>query len=227
MIELSLAEIAEAVGGTIFRGAEADLVSGVSTTDSRSVEQGGIFFAKVGANDDGHRHLAAAGQAGAALAILQQPEEAAEINQIVVADSVLALSDLAKLVLSRVRSTGNLTVIGITGSNGKTSTKNMLREILSPLAPTVAPVGSYNNLVGLPTTVLRIDHETRYLILEYAAAGLGSIAKLAAWTLPDIAVVLKVGLAHAGAFGGIEVTAKIKAELIEFATKQVVLNFDD
>ncbi|MDG2478811.1 MAG: UDP-N-acetylmuramoyl-tripeptide--D-alanyl-D-alanine ligase [Aquiluna sp.] len=227
MIELSLAEIAEAVGGTIFRGAEADLVSGVSTTDSRSVEQGGIFFAKVGANDDGHRHLAAAVQAGAALAILQQPDEAAEINQIVVADSVAALSDLAKLVLSRVRSTGNLTVIGITGSNGKTSTKNMLREILSPLAPTVAPIGSYNNLVGLPTTVLRIDHETRYLILEYGAAGLGSIAKLAAWTLPDIAVVLKVGLAHAGAFGGIDVTAKIKAELVEFATKQVVLNFDD
>lgn len=227
MIALTLQDIATSVAGKIFSGSPDKIVDGVGTTDSRELVPGGIFFAKLGENENGHDYLEAAAAAGAALAIVQEPRPDLDLDQIVVADSVVALSLLASEVLSRVRAAGEITVIGITGSNGKTSTKNMLRQILMNLGPTVAPVGSYNNLVGLPTTVLRIDYQTRFLILEYGAAGPGSISKLASWTKPEIGVILKIGLAHAGVFGGLETTAKIKAELAEHVTEQLVLNFDD
>ena len=224
---MTLAEVALAMAGQIYRGQPASLVSGVSTTDSREVSAGDIFFAKLGANDNGHRFLAEVASKGAVLAVVSEPNDSVQIDQIVVSDTVEALSALASVVLASVRSRSSLIVIGITGSNGKTSTKNMLREILSQAAVTVAPKGSYNNNVGLPTTVLRIDFDTRYLILEYGAAGPGSISKLANWSKPDLSVILKVGLAHAGVFGGIEQTAIIKAELVQHTTKHVVLNFDD
>ena len=227
MIEMTLAEVALAMAGQIYRGQPTSLVSGVSTTDSREISAGDIFFAKLGANDDGHRFLAEVASKGAVLAVVSEPNDSVQIDQIVVSDTVEALSALASVVLAWVRSRSSLVVIGITGSNGKTSTKNMLREILSQAAATVAPKGSYNNNVGLPTTVLRIDFDTRYLILEYGAAGPGSISKLANWSKPDLSVILKVGLAHAGVFGGIEQTAIIKAELVQHTTKHVVLNFDD
>jgi UDP-N-acetylmuramoyl-tripeptide--D-alanyl-D-alanine ligase len=224
---MTLAEVALAMDGQIYRGQPASLVSGVSTTDSREVSAGDIFFAKLGANDNGHRFLAEVASKGAVLAVVSEPNDSVQIDQIVVSDTVEALSALASVVLASVRFRSSLIVIGITGSNGKTSTKNMLREILSQAAVTVAPKGSYNNNVGLPTTVLRIDFDTRYLILEYGAAGPGSISKLANWSKPDLSVILKVGLAHAGVFGGIEQTAIIKAELVQHTTKHVVLNFDD
>jgi len=227
LIDLTLADVALAVNGKIYRGQPATVVSGVSTTDSREISAGDIFFAKLGANDNGHRFLAEVASKGAALAVVSEPNDSLQIDQIVVLDTVEALSALASEVLARVRSRSGLIVIGITGSNGKTSTKNMLLEILNPIAPTIAPKGSYNNNVGLPTTVLRIDFDTRYLILEYGAAGPGSISKLANWSKPDLSVILKVGLAHAGVFGGIEQTAIIKAELVQHTTKHVVLNFDD
>jgi len=224
---MTLAEVALAMAGQIYRGQPTSLVSGVSTTDSREISAGDIFFAKLGANDDGHRFLAEVASKGAVLAVVSEPNDSVQIDQIVVSDTVEALSALASVVLAWVRFRSSLIVIGITGSNGKTSTKNMLREILSQAAATVAPKGSYNNNVGLPTTVLRIDFDTRYLILEYGAAGPGSISKLANWSKPDLSVILKVGLAHAGVFGGIEQTAIIKAELVQHTTKHVVLNFDD
>jgi UDP-N-acetylmuramoyl-tripeptide--D-alanyl-D-alanine ligase len=224
---MTLADVALAMDGQIYSGQPASLVSGVSTTDSREISAGDIFFAKLGANDNGHRFLAEVASKGAVLAVVSEPNDSVQIDQIVVSDTVEALSALASVVLASVRSRSSLIVIGITGSNGKTSTKNMLREILSQAAATVAPKGSYNNNVGLPTTVLRIDFDTRYLILEYGAAGPGSISKLANWSKPDLSVILKVGLAHAGVFGGIEQTAIIKAELVQHTTKHVVLNFDD
>ena len=224
---MTLADVALAMDGQIYRGQPTSLVSGVSTTDSREISTGDIFFAKLGANDNGHRFLAEVASKGAVLAVVSEPNDSVQIDQIVVSDTVEALSALASVVLASVRSKSSLMVIGITGSNGKTSTKNMLREILSQAAATVAPKGSYNNNIGLPTTVLRIDFDTRYLILEYGAAGPGSISKLANWSKPDLSVILKVGLAHAGVFGGIEQTAIIKAELVQHTTQHVVLNFDD
>ncbi len=226
MIELTLAEIATATNGQIVIGSPELKVSGNADTDSRALEPGGIFFAKLGEHDDGHRYLEQV-VGTAALAVVSKPNTGLNLPQIQVSDTVVALTALAQFVLNRVRTQGDLQVVGITGSNGKTSTKNMLREILSKVGPTIAPRDSFNNEVGLPLTVLRLESNTKFLVLELGAAGLGSIAALASWCLPDIGVELKVGLAHAGAFGGIEVTTQIKRELMQYVKRAVVLNEDD
>ncbi|MEY4019114.1 MAG: hypothetical protein RLZZ590_414, partial [Actinomycetota bacterium] len=140
-------------------------------------------------------------------------EEASDHPQLVVPNVVEALGLLAKHVLGVLSAAGGLKVIGVTGSNGKTTTKNMLREILSTAGDTIAPIESYNNEVGAPISMLKASRGTRFLVVEMGAGGLGSIAYLADIAKPDIGVVLKVGLAHVGEFGGIETTAKIKAEL--------------
>jgi UDP-N-acetylmuramoyl-tripeptide--D-alanyl-D-alanine ligase len=142
---------------------------------------------------------------------------------------VLALGLLAKHVLDVVRKSGNIKVIGITGSNGKTSTKNMLREILERSGQTVAPIESFNNEVGAPISILKISQATRFLVVELGADGLGSIDYLAKICQPDIGVVLKVGLAHVGEFGSIESTFQIKSELPRAlaAGTKLLLNADD
>ena len=226
MIALTIAEIAKAMNGQVVHGDQNLVVSQSADTDSRSLEKGGIFFAKLGEHEDGHRYLEQVADI-AALAVVSQPNLDVDLPQIRVADTVAALTELAKYVLNQVRAKGALQVVGITGSNGKTSTKNMLREILSRVGPTIAPRDSFNNEVGLPLTVLKLQKDTQYLVLELGAAGPGSIAALASWCLPDIGVELKVGLAHAGAFGGIETTAQIKREMMPFIQKVAVLNEDD
>lgn len=227
MISMTLGQLAAAVSGKVISGDRDLVVSGNAETDSRAIEQGSIFFAKVGAKDDGHNHVADAKARGAKLAIVQREVIEVDIAQILVTDTVEALNDLARHVLAEVRSLGKLQVVGITGSNGKTSTKNMLREVLSKLDKTVAPRDSFNNEVGLPVTVCRLESDTKYLVLELGAAGLGSIDQLASWTTPDIGVELKVGMAHAGVFGSIQTTALIKAELMPHIRKVAVLNIDD
>lgn len=227
MLSLTLSEIAGAVAGRVIRGELSRVVSGDVQTDSRQIVSGGIFFAKLGEREDGHDYLADALSQGATLAIVSRPVAEVAIDQILVSDTVEALSDLAAFVLSRVRSGGELKVVGITGSNGKTSTKNMLQKVLATQGETIAPVASFNNEVGLPLTVLRISPSTKFLVLEMGAAGLGSIDRLARWTRPDVGVQLKVGMAHAGEFGGIEVTEKIKAELMPHIQSVAVLNYDD
>jgi UDP-N-acetylmuramoyl-tripeptide--D-alanyl-D-alanine ligase len=226
MIELSLQEIAVAVEGELVIGNAETRVSGNVSTDSRELGSGDIFFAKLGEKDDGHRFLPEVAAAGVVLAVVSEARGDIKLNQILVKDTVFALSLLAKFVLERLRPNG-LKVLGVTGSNGKTSTKNMLAAMLSTSGETLSPQGSYNNEVGLPLTVLRLTETTKYLVLEYGAAGLGSIAKLASWTKPDVAAVLKVGMAHAGHFGGVENTAKIKAELLQFEPEIAVINVDD
>jgi UDP-N-acetylmuramoyl-tripeptide--D-alanyl-D-alanine ligase len=117
----------------------------------------------------------------------------------------------------------------VTGSVGKTTTKDLLLQVLASAGPTVAPARSFNNEIGLPLTVLRADEDTRYLVLEMGASGIGHIAYLTDIAAPDVAVVLVVGTAHVGQFGGIEVTARAKSELVTgLAPKGVaVLNADD
>jgi len=231
MIALSLAEIADVLGGEL-RLSDADtaetVVDGTVDTDSREMSAGSIFVAKPGEATDGHRFVGAAVEAGAVLAIVEHPVDVA-VTQIVVADAVAALADLARAVVARVRAGGELRIVGITGSNGKTTTKNFLARILEDEGETIAPVRSYNNEVGAPLTMLRVTDSTRYLVCEFGAAGPGSIAALAGLVEPDVAVVLMVGLAHAGGFGGIEATAKAKAELVQAARAggTAVLNVDD
>lgn len=225
MISLTLEQVASAIDGKIIVGDPGEVVSGVVHTDSRLVQSGDIFFAKIGDHDDGHRFLDdLVGRA--ALAVVSSPRTDLAVSQILVSDTVAALAELAEYVLNRVRPLG-MRVIGITGSNGKTSTKNMLAAVLSEVAPTIAPQDSFNNEVGLPLTVLRINEETKFLVLELGAAGLGSITRLASWTKPDLGMQLKVGMAHAGAFGGIETTATIKAEMMPHISKIAILNQDD
>jgi UDP-N-acetylmuramoyl-tripeptide--D-alanyl-D-alanine ligase len=231
MIALSLAEIAAVLGGELRLAGPVTaetVVDGVVDTDSRKMAPGSIFVAKPGAETDGHRFVGAALDAGATLAIVEHPVDD-EITQIIVADAVAALADLAREVVARVRAGGALKIVGITGSNGKTTTKNFLARILSDEGETVSPIASYNNEVGAPVTMLRVTHGTRFLVSEFGADAPGSIARLAGLVEPDVAVVLMVGMAHAGGFGGIEATAKAKSELVSaaIASGTAVLNVDD
>ena len=232
MIELSLAQVALFVEGEIqgaWGSAATPPITGSVETDSRLVSGGSLFVAKPGEVTDGHNFLQAAKDSGAVAAIVERFVSEVDLPQILVKDSVAALGKLAKAVLAKVRAETGLKVVGITGSNGKTTTKNMLRAILSTVGETVAPIESYNNEVGAPISVLKVDRGTRFLVAELGAGGPGSIAYLADIVRPDVAVELKVGLAHAGEFGGIETTARIKAELLDHADRHTiaVLNADD
>lgn len=231
MISLSLSHLADVLGGRlVVRGDDTPdtRVSGLVDTDSRLIEPGGIFVAKPGETTDGHLFVGTAVERGAALAIVERELDDA-VSQIVVPDAVAALSDLARDVVARVREAGELKIVGITGSNGKTTTKNLLARILEDEGETVAPRASFNNEVGAPLTMLRVTEGTRFLVSEFGASAPGAIAHLAGLVTPDIGVVLMVGMAHAGGFGGIESTFHAKSELVK-ATREgglAVLNADD
>lgn len=228
MIALTLAEIADALGGRLVRGAAEAVVSGSVETDSRLVGPGSVFFALPGETTDGALFASAATEAGAALVVAER-ELDADTALLVVDDGVAALAALARLVVARVRALGRLRVVAITGSNGKTTTKNLLRAVLEPEGPTVAPEGSFNNHVGAPISMLRVDESTEYLVVEMGASHVGEIARLVAIVTPDIGIVLKVGLAHAGEFGGIDAVQRAKAEMVTDLPADAValLNGDD
>lgn len=232
MIALTLTEIVRAVGGTLEpggSGATADtVVAGPVETDHRDLVPGGVFVARRGETTDGHRFAPAAVEAGAALLIVERPLSL-PVPQIVVPDATTALADLAAHVVATVRARGRLRIIGITGSNGKTTTKNLLREICGRAGTTVASRASYNNEVGGPLTMLEVTLDTDFLVAEMGASHVGDIARLVALAHPDIGIVLKVGLAHAGEFGGIERTVLAKSEMVRDLTADdlAVLNRDD
>jgi UDP-N-acetylmuramoyl-tripeptide--D-alanyl-D-alanine ligase len=227
VIPLHLSDMAQILDGKVIGDASV-LATGTVETDSNKVSSGSIFFAKPGEKTDGHRFLSHARQNGAVFAVVEHEVEDV-IPQLMVKDTVVALGKLATWLVSELRTHGNLRVVGITGSNGKTTTKNMLREILGRVGPTIAPVDSFNNKVGAPVSILRADLETAFLVVEMGAEGLGSIEYLTRMADPDIGVILKVGLAHVGEFGGIENTAQIKSELATSLRPDasLVLNFDD
>ncbi len=234
MIALGLEEITEILGGVLLRASDAGtvgdgtVIDGSVQTDSRLVTPGSVFFALPGEVTDGHLFAPDAVDNGAALLVTERELDLA-VPQILVPDGVVALGALAAEVVARVRAVGRLSVIAITGSNGKTTTKNMLAAILSNEGPTVAPPGSFNNQVGAPISMLCVDAQTRYLIVEMGASGAGEIARLVAIASPDIAVVLKVGLAHVGEFGGIDAVQRAKTELVQDLPPHAVaiLNADD
>ncbi|MGH3430825.1 MAG: UDP-N-acetylmuramoyl-tripeptide--D-alanyl-D-alanine ligase [Mycobacteriales bacterium] len=230
MIELSLAEIADItsarVHGVTAEDADRIRVTGSVEFDSRAVTQGGLFVAIVGERVDGHDFAGAAFAAGAVAVLGVRPVEG---PSLVVGDPLAALAALAAAVARRLP---ELTVIGITASSGKTSTKDLLASVVERLGPTVAPPGSFNNELGHPYTVLRCDERTRYLILEKSARGVGHITELTRIAPPRIGAVLNVGRAHVGEFGSIEVTARAKGELVEALPPAgsggvAVLNADD
>jgi UDP-N-acetylmuramoyl-tripeptide--D-alanyl-D-alanine ligase len=241
VIDLTLTQIADIVGGQLSdissAAAAATRVTGTVEFDSRAVTPGGLFLALPGARSDGHDFAAAAVSAGAVAVLAAR---AVGVPAIVVERGVehdtdgsgaavlAALARLAGAVAAELVD-GGLTIVGITGSSGKTSTKDLLAAVLAPLGEVVAPPGSFNNELGHPWTVLRATPSTDYLVLELAARHPGNIAALASIAPPSIGVVLNVGTAHLGEFGSREVIAATKAELPQAVPPSgvVVLNVDD
>ncbi|MBO9577738.1 MAG: UDP-N-acetylmuramoyl-tripeptide--D-alanyl-D-alanine ligase [Microbacteriaceae bacterium] len=227
MIRLTAREIAGLLGGTLFGDPEA-VVIGDAQTDSRLVGPGDVFFAMPGATTDGARFAPSAVEAGAVLVVAERRVDV-DAPIVVVPSALDALSALAREVVARVRALGRLRVVAVTGSNGKTTTKNMLRAILSSAGETVAPEGSFNNEVGAPITMLRVTEDTAFLVIEMGADAVGDVAKLVALAVPDVGIVLKVGTAHIGKFGSQEAIAVAKGEMVRDlpASAVAVLNADD
>lgn len=223
MIAMTLGEIASAVDGTVSAGDEDALVTAPAFIDSRSPVPGGLFAALPGEHLDGHQYAAAAYAGGAAGVLAARPVDA---PYVVVPDVLAALATLARHVLSRAR---DLTVIGITGSQGKTSAKDMLAQVLARAGGTVAPAESLNNEIGVPLTALRVTPDTQYLVSEMGARGPGHIAFLAGIVSPRVGAVLNVGVAHLGEFGSRDNIAQAKGELVEALPSEglAVLNADD
>ena len=250
MIDLTVARIAEIVGGRLcdISPAEAETthVTGTVEFDSRAVTQGGLFLALPGARSDGHDFAPAAVASGAAAVLAARP---VGVPAIVVppappADAragllehdadgsgaavLAALGKLAGAVAEDLTQRG-LRIVGITGSSGKTSTKDLIAAVLRPLGEVIAPPGSFNNELGHPWTVLRAGEGTDFLVLEMSARHRGNIAALAAIAPPSIAAVLNVGTAHLGEFGSREAIAETKGELVEALGPSgvAILNADD
>ncbi|MGJ9402343.1 UDP-N-acetylmuramoyl-tripeptide--D-alanyl-D-alanine ligase [Arthrobacter sp. KK5.5] len=231
MIELNAAEIAAITGGRATTTVSPETVVAGVDTDSRECRPGWLFVAKPGEASDGHHFVGQAFAAGAVLVLAEREthdDDGGVHPAVIVDDAVLAMGRLAAHIVARLRD-GGLRVVGITGSAGKTTTKDLLAAILAKVGETVAPVGSYNGEVGVPLTVFRATSSTRFLVVEMGATGIGHIEYLADMVRPEVGVVLCVGTAHAGEFGGVENIARAKGELVEAlpATGTAVLNFDD
>lgn len=207
MIKTPAWKIAEIMGGT-YNGDKDLEVSGEFVFDSRLASKGSVFIALKGEVRDGHEFVPVALENGAVLSIVTKSVSG---NHIIVADVLDAIAMFAKFFRGECKS---LKVVAITGSQGKTTTKDMLNSILTAQGETVAPVGSYNNDIGVPVTLLRCTAKTQFVILEMGARHEGDIARLTEIANPDVGVVLKVGSAHLGEFGSREGIARTKGELI-------------
>jgi len=218
-------DVARATSGTL-RGDPLSPVSGPAVIDSREVGEGALFAALPGERADGHDFAPAAFAAGAALVLCSRPVDG---PCVVVDDVQAALAALARRHLDSLRADHPLALVAVTGSHGKTTVKDMLAQVLADQGPTVAGVGSFNNELGVPLTVLRADSDTRYLVVEMGARGIGHIRYLCEIAPPDVAIVLNVGSAHMGEFGAVEAIAQAKGEIVEALQPDgtAVLNADD
>ena len=208
MIPMTLAEVAGVVGGRIADG-EPDIVVTVAASDDRDCVPGTLFACIAGERVDGHDFVASARERGAVACLTTRPVGSAAI---IVDDVVAALGALASYVIQRLPGT---LALGLTGSSGKTTTKDLLAAILAPHGETVAPRGSFNSEVGLPLTVLSCTTRTKYLVLEMGMRGRGHIAYLCKIAHPRIAGVINVGSAHIELLGSREAIAEAKAEIID------------
>ena len=228
MEPITLAAFADAAGGRLVRAADQGAVVGPDVLiDSRQVTPGSVFVAFAGERVDGHDFVANAADAGAGVALVAR-EVDADLPQVIVEDPVAGLSRLARSCVDAGRGRG-LVVVGVTGSSGKTSTKDLIAQVLGAAGPTVAPPGSFNNEIGAPLTACRVDAGTRFLVSEMGARGIGHVRHLTEITPPTIGAVLNVGQAHVGEFGSVDGIAQAKGELVEAldADGWAVLNGDD
>ncbi|MEO6470772.1 MAG: UDP-N-acetylmuramoyl-tripeptide--D-alanyl-D-alanine ligase [Aeromicrobium sp.] len=222
MIALTLQEIADLTGGQIHGDAGVE-VNGAAAVDSRRVAAGGLFVAIAGEHVDGHEFVPQALAAGAAAVLATRIVDA---PCVIVDDVTVALGKISRELIDRLNA---LTVIGITGSQGKTSAKDLIAHVLATKESTVASAGSFNNELGVPLTVLEANELTRFLVVEMGSRGIGHIATLCEMAPPEIGVVLNVGTAHIGEFGSAGNIAIAKGELVEAlpAWGTAVLNADD
>jgi UDP-N-acetylmuramoyl-tripeptide--D-alanyl-D-alanine ligase len=223
VLPLTLAEIAAAVDGTLHDADPQTRVTGLCTFDSRSVEPGSLYVALVGARVDGHTFAGQAVDAGATAVLATRP---VDVPAIVVDDVLSAYGRLATVIVRRLPELG---VVAVTGSVGKTTTKDLLGQVLSRLGPTTAPPGNRNSESGMPENVSRLTPDSRYLVLEMGARHIGDIAYLTTLVRPHVGIVLNVGTAHLGEFGSRENIARAKGELVEALPTDgaAVLNADD
>lgn len=224
MIPLPIAEVAEITGAVVHLVPDpAAEVTGPVVIDSREAEPGSLFAALPGEHADGHDFAAAAMAAGAVATLGSRPVGG---PALIVPDVPAAMARLARAVVDRLP---KLVIAGITGSAGKTTAKDLSAQLISALGPTVYPKSSFNNEIGHPLTVLRVDEDTRYLVLELSARGPGHISALCEIAPPRLGVVLSAGNAHAGLFGGKELVALAKGELAAALPPDGValLNADD
>jgi len=222
VIALTVADLVAATGGVAHGVESASLVTGVSL-DSRTTAPGDIFVAIVGETHDAHDHVAQALARGAVLAMVSRPIDGPILQ---VEDTVRGLGAVARASLDRLP---NCRVIAITGSSGKTSTKDIIAQVLAQVAVTVAPEGSFNNEIGLPSTVLKADETTRFLVMEMGMRGHGHIEYLCAIAPPSVGVVTNVGTAHVELLGSQDAIALAKSELVQALPSEgvAILNHDD
>jgi len=192
--------------------------------DSRTIQEGELFVALSGPNFDGRNFVSQARSRGAVAAVVDSVVKD-DIAQIEVDDSRLALEQLG----AACRGQHSVTMIGITGSNGKTTLKDMTAACLSAVAPTLATQGNLNNDIGMPLMMSRIDESHRFVVLEMGANHAGEIAHLTSLAKPDVVVITNAAAAHLEGFGSIEGVARAKAEILlgEPGPEIAVLNADD
>lgn len=217
----SLSEAARSMNG-VLHGSDRQFVS--VNTDTRSLHDGELFFALQGPNFDGHDYVATAADSGAAGAVVSKVV-ANGIAQIEVDDPKQALGRLG----AAWRDNKNVQVVGITGSNGKTTLKELVAACLASKAPTLATAGNLNNDIGMPLMLARIDDEHEYAVLEMGANHAGEIAYLASLASPDVVAITNAGAAHLEGFGSVEAVAKAKGEILQNDKRPsfAVLNADD
>ncbi|WP_462417325.1 UDP-N-acetylmuramoyl-tripeptide--D-alanyl-D-alanine ligase [Kytococcus sp. Marseille-QA3725] len=221
MISLTSSQLAEVVDGTLV--GDDVVVDGPVVTDSRLARTGSLYVARRGETADGHEYTAAARENGAVATLAEREVPG---THVLVEDTQTAFARLARWM---VDGPPDLQVVAVTGSSGKTSTKDLLGQVLGDAAPTIAPIESYNSEVGVPLTVCRLEPDTRYLVAEMGASGPGHIAYLTAIAPPTVGIVLNVGSAHLGGFGSQQGIADTKAAIVEDlpADGLAVLNADD
>ncbi len=217
---LTAAEIATLCAGTQ-RGADFSALK--ISTDSRNLQAGELFVALRGENFRGEDFLSAAKERGAVAAIVAEYRPEVELPQIVVADTRAALQALARD--RRARSQAQF--FAITGSNGKTSTKEMLQRLLQTRGQTLATIGNLNNDIGVPLTLLRLTDEDRYAVIEMGANHPGEIAQLTTLARPDVALITNVAPAHLAGFGSLEGVIAAKSEIYAYSDGAIILNLDN
>ncbi|MEI7797115.1 MAG: UDP-N-acetylmuramoyl-tripeptide--D-alanyl-D-alanine ligase, partial [Methylococcaceae bacterium] len=221
MIEMTLSEIATNLNGSLI-GKDA-IANGVSI-DTRTLKAGQLYIAIEGKNFDGHDFIELAEQAGA-IAVLTHKKLDTNLPQILVDDTHLALAELAGAWREKM----DLKIVGVTGSNGKTTTKEMLAAILSVKDSVLFTQGNLNNDIGVPLTLLKLSPEHRYAVIEIGANHAGEIAYTSRFTKADVAIITNVGAAHLEGFGDVNGVARAKGEIIETLNPNgvAVLNADD